>query len=157
MAMTMTGSVVLPADRASVWEKLNDPDILGRCIPGCEEIERTEDNGFRAVARVSIGPIKARFNGKVRLSDIDAPTSYVISGEGEGGAAGFVKGSAKVRLADVPEGTELTYDVDAMIGGKMAQLGGRMVNGIAKRQADDFFAKFEAIFKPNGEAADNNT
>lgn len=155
MAMTMTGSVVLPADRASVWEKLNDPEVLGRCIPGCEKIERTEDNGFRAIARVSIGPIKARFNGRVRLTDIDAPTSYVLSGEGEGGAAGFVKGSAKVRLADVADGTELTYDVEAMIGGKMAQLGGRMVNGIAKRQADEFFAKFEAIFKPGDPAQES--
>ena len=147
MAVTMTGSVVLPADRATVWDRLNDPEVLGRCIPGCEEIERSEDNAFRATARVSVGPIKARFKGKVTLSDIQAPVSYTLTGEGEGGAAGFAKGAARVSLAEVAEGTELSYSVEATIGGKLAQLGGRMLNSVAKRQADEFFGKFEMMFR----------
>ncbi len=145
MAMTMTGENILPADRATVWEKLNDPEVLKACIPGCEELERTEDNGFRAVAKVKVGPVKATFKGKVVLSDIDAPNGYTITGEGEGGVAGFAKGGAKVQLADVPEGTKLTYDVEVQIGGKLAQLGGRLINGVAKKYADEFFANFAKV------------
>jgi carbon monoxide dehydrogenase subunit G len=145
MAMTMTGAVVLPADRMTVWDMLNDPDVLGRCIPGCEAIERVGDNGFRATARVAVGPVKARFKGLVALTDMDPPSAYTISGEGEGGAAGFARGSARVRLAEVPDGTELTYEVEAAIGGRLAQLGGRLINSVAKRQADEFFEKFKAI------------
>jgi Uncharacterized conserved protein len=145
MAMTMTGENILPADRATVWDKLNDPDVLKACIPGCEELERTEDNGFRAVAKVKVGPVKATFKGKVVLSDIDAPNGYTITGEGEGGVAGFAKGGAKVQLAEVPEGTKLTYDVEAQIGGKLAQLGGRLINGVAKKYADEFFANFAKV------------
>ena len=114
MAMTMTGENILPADRATVWAKLNDPEVLKACIPGCEELERTQDNGFRAVAKVKVGPVKATFKGKVVLSDIDEPNGYTITGEGEGGVAGFAKGGAKVQLSEVPEGTKLTYDVEAL-------------------------------------------
>ena len=108
MAMTMTGAVTLPADRATVWDALNDADVLKRSIPGCQELERTGDNGFSATARVSVGPVKATFKGNVKLSDIDAPNGYTISGEGQGGVAGFAKGGANVRLEDAEGGTRMT-------------------------------------------------
>lgn len=142
MAMTMTGEIHLAAPREAVWAKLNDPDVLKACIPGCEELERTEDQGFRAVARMKVGPVSARFKGKVALSDLDPPNGYRISGEGEGGVAGFAKGSAKVDLLEKEGGTLLTYQVDAQIGGKLAQLGQRLINGTAKKLADEFFTNF---------------
>ncbi len=149
MAMTMTGSVELPADRQSVWAALNDPEVLKRCIPGCQELERTGEDGFAAVAKVSIGPVKATFKGNVKLSDIDPPNGYTISGEGQGGVAGFAKGGAKVSLADAEAGgTTLTYDVEAQVGGKIAQLGGRLINGVAKKYADEFFANFAKGLTP---------
>ena len=144
MAMTMAGTVTLPADRASVWAALNDPDVLKRSIPGCQELERTGEAGFSATARVSVGPVKATFKGNVTLSDIDPPNGYTISGEGQGGIAGFAKGGAKVALSDAESGsgTLLSYDVEAQVGGKIAQLGGRLINGVAKKYADEFFANF---------------
>jgi uncharacterized protein len=143
MAMTMNGEVQLAAPRGAVWEKLNDPAVLKVCIPGCEEFERTEDNnGFRAVAKMKVGPVSARFKGKVMLSDLDPPNGYKISGEGEGGVAGFAKGGATVALAEKDGGTLLSYNVEAQIGGKLAQLGQRLINGTAKKLADEFFANF---------------
>jgi carbon monoxide dehydrogenase subunit G len=142
MAMTMNGEIELAAPREVVWAKLNDPDVLKACIPGCEELEKTEDQGFRAVAKMKVGPVSARFRGKVTLSDLDPPNGYKISGEGEGGVAGFAKGGAKVDLVDREGGTLLTYQVDAQIGGKLAQLGQRLINGSAKKLADEFFANF---------------
>ena len=142
MAMTMTGEIQLAAPREAVWAKLNDPDVLKACIPGCEELEKIDDQGFRAVARMKVGPVSARFRGKVTLSDLDPPNGYKISGEGEGGVAGFAKGGAKVDLADHEGGTLLSYHVDAQIGGKLAQLGQRLINGSAKKMADEFFANF---------------
>ena len=142
MAMTMNGEVQLAAPREVVWAKLNDPEVLKACIPGCEELERTEDNGFRAVAKMKVGPVKASFKGQVTLTDLDPPNGYKISGEGEGGVAGFAKGGATVTLTDKDGGTLLTYNVEAQIGGKLAQLGQRLVNGVAKKLADEFFAKF---------------
>jgi uncharacterized protein len=142
MAMTMNGEVQLPASREAVWAKLNDPEVLKVCIPGCEELEKTEENGFRAVAKMKVGPVSARFKGRVRLSDLDPPNGYKISGEGEGGVAGFAKGGASVALAEKDGGTLLTYDVEAQIGGKLAQLGQRLINGSAKKLADEFFANF---------------
>jgi uncharacterized protein len=142
MAMTMTGEVMLPADRPAVWAALNDPEVLKRCIPGCEALEKVSDTEFQAVAKLAIGPVKATFKGKVALSDIDVPSGYTISGEGQGGVAGFAKGGAKVRLADAEAGTRMTYDVEAQVGGKIAQLGGRLINGVAKKYADEFFANF---------------
>ena len=142
MAMTMTGEVQLPASRDTVWMKLNDPEVLKSCIPGCEQLDRNAENEFQAVASVKVGPVKARWKGKVRLSDLDPPNSYRISGEGEGGVAGFAKGQAKVSLADKDGGTLLTYNVEAQIGGKLAQLGQRLINGTAKKLADEFFANF---------------
>jgi carbon monoxide dehydrogenase subunit G len=144
MAMTMTGEVQLPADRNTVWTKLNDPEVLKSCIPGCEQLDRNAENEFQAVASVKVGPVKARWKGKVRLSDLDPPNSYRISGEGEGGVAGFAKGQATVSLGDKDGGTLLTYNVEAQIGGKLAQLGQRLINSAAKKTADDFFAKFAA-------------
>src|SRR5262245_61007803 len=142
MAMTMNGEVQLPASRQAVWDKLNDPEVLKACIPGCEELEKTDEHGFRAVAKMKVGPVSARFKGKVTLSDLDPPNGYKISGEGEGGVAGFAKGGATVGLADKDGGTLLSYNVEAQIGGKLAQLGQRLINGAAKKLADEFFANF---------------
>jgi carbon monoxide dehydrogenase subunit G len=144
MAMTMSGEYQIAAPRDVVWEKLNDPEVLKVCIPGCEQLEKLSDTEFQAVAVNRIGPVKAKFKGKVRLSDIDPPNGYKISGEGDGGVAGFAKGGATVALVPKDGGTLLTYNVEAQIGGKLAQLGQRLVNGVAKKMADDFFQKFAA-------------
>ncbi|MBX9841257.1 MAG: carbon monoxide dehydrogenase subunit G [Xanthobacteraceae bacterium] len=147
MAMTMSGEQQLTASREKVWAALNNPEILKACIPGCETLDVTGENEFSAVATNKIGPVKARFKGKVRLTDLDPPNGYKISGEGDGGIAGFAKGGATVALSDKDGGTLLTYNVEAQIGGKLAQLGQRLVNGAAKKLADDFFAKFAAAVK----------
>lgn len=144
MAMNMAGEVQLAAARQVVWAKLNDPEVLKACIPGCESLEMLSDHEFQAVAVNKIGPVKAKFKGRVRLSDIDPPNGYKISGEGDGGVAGFAKGGASVSLTDKDGGTLLSYNVEAQIGGKLAQLGQRLVNGAAKKMADDFFSKFAA-------------
>ena len=147
MAMTMSGEQQLTAPREQVWAALNDPEVLKACIPGCESLEKLSENEFAAVATNRIGPVKARFKGKVRLTDLDPPNSYKISGEGDGGIAGFAKGGATVALTDKDGGTLLSYNVEAQIGGKLAQLGQRLVNGAAKKLADDFFTKFAAAVK----------
>jgi uncharacterized protein len=152
MAMTMHGEVQLPAHRETVWAKLNDLEVLKSCVPGSEQFDRISDNEFQAVATIKVGPVKARWKGKVRLSDLNPPNSYRISGEGEGGVAGFAKGGAKVSLAEKDGGTLLTYDVEAQVGGKLAQLGQRLINSAAKKTADDFFAKFAlAVAAPSSE------
>ncbi|WP_201835915.1 CoxG family protein [Microvirga zambiensis] len=148
MAMTMQGEVTLPADRAKVWASLNDPEVLKSAIPGCQDLEKISDTEFKATAKVSVGPVKATFKGGVTLADLDPPNGYTISGEGQGGVAGWAKGGAKVRLEDIEGGTKLVYDVEANVGGKIAQLGGRLVNGVAKRYADEFFANFARILSP---------
>ncbi len=148
MPMTMTGEATLPAARPKVWALLNDPVVLKACIPGCESLEKTGDNGFAAVAKMKIGPVNATFKGKVELSDIVPNVGYTITGEGEGGIAGFAKGNAKVLLADAAGGTLLRYDVEAHVGGKMAQLGSRLIDGVAKNMADKFFANFAAAAAP---------
>jgi uncharacterized protein len=142
MAMTMNGEIQLPADRETVWTKLNDPEVLKSCVPGCEQLDKVSDTEFQAIASVRVGPVKARWKGKVRLSDIDPPNGYKISGEGEGGVAGFAKGGATVALSEKDGGTLLSYNVEAQIGGKLAQLGQRLINSAAKKTADDFFANF---------------
>ncbi|HJU30772.1 MAG TPA: carbon monoxide dehydrogenase subunit G [Hyphomicrobiaceae bacterium] len=143
MAMTMTGEFVLPADKATVWARLNDPDTLKAAIPGCESLEKLSDTEMQAVVKVKIGPVSARFKGKVNLSDIDAPNSYRIAGQGDGGIAGFAKGGANVNLADAGGGaTRLSYDVDAQVGGKIAQLGSRLIDSTAKKLAEQFFTNF---------------
>jgi len=148
MAMTMSGEVQLAASREDVWAKLNSAEVLKSCIPGCEQLDKLSDTEFQAVATTKIGPVKAKFKGKVHLSDLDPPNGYKISGEGEGGVAGFAKGAAVVTLAPKNGGTLLTYNVEAQIGGKLAQLGQRLVAGAAKKIADDFFAKFAAAVNP---------
>ncbi len=125
--MDMSGERLIEAPREKVWAALNDPEILKACIPGCETIEKLSDTELKATAAVKLGPISARFAGKVLLSDLDPPNGYTISGEGQGGVAGFAKGGAKVALLDEAGGTKLTYEVKAQIGGKMAQLGARLI------------------------------
>jgi carbon monoxide dehydrogenase subunit G len=142
MAMTMKGEVELPADRQTVWAKLKDPEVLKVCIPGCQSLEKTSENEMQAVAKVKVGPVSATFKGKVTLSEIDAPNGYRISGEGQGGIAGFAKGGARVNLELADAGTRLIYDVEAQVGGKIAQLGARMIDGVAKKMADQFFTNF---------------
>lgn len=140
--MEMTGEYRIPAPRETVWAALNDPAILQACIPGCESLERGADNEFKATVRAKVGPVSARFSGKVTLSDFDPPKSYRISGEGQGGAAGFAKGGAVVNLEEDGSGTILRYTADAQVGGKLAQIGARLIDGTAKKLADEFFATF---------------
>ena len=140
MAIALTGEVFLLASREAVWTMLNDPGILQNCVPGCEQLEKLSETEFRAIAVTKISPVKARWKGKVFLSEFDAPNSYRISGAGEGGVAGFAKGTAAVSLADHEGGTLLSYAAEAQIGGKIAQLGQRLVLSASKKIADDFFA-----------------
>ena len=154
MAMTMNGEVQLAAPIQTVWEKLNDTETLKACIPGCEQLDKTGENEMSAVATVKIGPVKAKFKGKVTLSDLDPPNGYKISGQGDGGVAGFAKGGATVKLTPKDGGTLLSYDVDAQIGGKLAQLGGRLIDATAKKLAGEFFEKFAAELSPPAPAAD---
>jgi carbon monoxide dehydrogenase subunit G len=144
MALEMSGEYVLPQSREKVYAALNDAEILKKCIPGCEELVKESDNEFAAVVKLSVGPVSARFKGKVRLEDLDPPNGYRIAGDGEGGVAGFAKGGATVKLTEVPEGTKLTYQAEANVGGKIAQLGQRLLAGTSKKIADKFFANFTA-------------
>ena len=150
MAMTMSGEVQLPASREAVWTKLNDPVVLKGCVPGCEQLDKVSDTEFQAIAVTKIGPVKAKWKGKVHLTDLDPPNGYKISGEGEGGIAGFAKGGAVVRLTPKEANTLLSYNVEAQIGGKLAQLGQRLIAGAAKKMADEFFEKFRAAVGTRG-------
>lgn len=145
--MDMTGQQTIPAPRETVWEALNDPEVLKACIPGCEEIEKTGDTGFTAKVAAKVGPVKAKFSGAVELKDLNPPVSYTIAGEGKGGAAGFAKGGAKVELEEADGGaaTVLKYEVNASVGGKLAQIGGRLIDSTAKKYANDFFETFTKI------------
>lgn len=143
--MDMSGEYLIPAPRETVWNALNDPEILKLCIPGCEEVEKTSETSFAAKVVAKVGPVRAKFAGKVTLSDIDPPNAYTISGEGTGGAAGFAKGGARVSLSDDPIGTKLVYTVDATVGGKLAQIGSRLIDSAARKMANDFFGKFAEI------------
>jgi carbon monoxide dehydrogenase subunit G len=140
--MDMTGERRIPAPRQTVWEALNNPEVLKASIPGCESLEKLGDDQMRATAAVKVGPISARFTGKVQLTDIDPPNGYRISGEGQGGVAGFAKGGANVGLVDDADGTLLSYQVNAQVGGKLAQLGARLIDATAKQMADAFFDRF---------------
>jgi carbon monoxide dehydrogenase subunit G len=149
MALTMSGEVQINAPRAEVYKKLNDAETLKASITGCDELVKSSDTEFQATVTMKIGPVKARWKGKVTLSDLDPPNGYKITGEGEGGVAGFAKGAAAVHLSDKDGGTLLKYDVEAQIGGKLAQLGQRLIAGAAKKMADDFFGKFaQAVGAP---------
>jgi carbon monoxide dehydrogenase subunit G len=150
--MEMTGEYRIAAPRERVWEGLNDPEILRASIPGCETLEKTGDNAFAAKVVAKVGPVKATFGGDVTLSNINPPESYTISGEGKGGAAGFAKGGADVKLADDGEGgTVLTYTAKADVGGKLAQLGSRLIDGTSKKMADEFFSNFREQVAPASE------
>ena len=142
MAIAMDGKVLLPATKSQVWAHLIDPEILKKCIPGCERLERKDDNSLSATAKMKIGPVSAKFNGSVTFSDIDPPNGYKITGEGEGGIAGFARGSAAVKLDEEEGGTLLTYVVEVQIGGKIAQLGQRLITGTARKLSEQFFADF---------------
>ncbi len=142
MALEMAGEYELPQTREVVWKALNDPEMLEKCIPGCETLEKLSDTEFQATVKLTIGPVSARFKGKVKLEDIDAPNGYKIVGEGEGGVAGFAKGQASVALADEGAGCKLSYKAEAATGGKIAQLGQRLISGSAKKTADRFFENF---------------
>jgi carbon monoxide dehydrogenase subunit G len=144
--MDMTGEYRLAAPRSKVWQALNDVEVLKQSIPGCEEIEKTSDTEMTAKVTAKVGPVKARFAGKVTLSDLDPPNGYRISGEGTGGVAGFAKGGATVHLADDGDGTLLTYTVEAHVGGKLAQIGSRLIDATARKMAGEFFTRFaEAV------------
>ena len=143
--MEMSGEYRIEASREKVWDALNDPEILKQAIPGCEEIERLSDTNMTAKVVAKVGPVKATFTGQVTLSDLDPPNGYRISGEGKGGAAGFAKGGANVRLEADGSATILKYEVDATVGGKLAQLGSRLIDGTAKKMAGEFFTNFAEI------------
>ena len=149
--MDMTGERLIPAPRETVWAALNDPDVLKASIPGCESIEKLSDTELKAIASLKIGPINARFNGKVTLEDLDPPNGYNLNGEGQGGVAGFAKGGARVRLEDEQGATRLRYEVHAQIGGKMAQLGARLIDSTAKSLSEKFFNNFSAQVAPQVE------
>ena len=140
--MEMNGSRTVPADIETTWRALNDPEVLKACIAGCESVERVSDNEYRLAMTARVGPVSARFTGRIVLADIVAPTSYTLSFEGLGGAAGFAKGEARVALADNNPGTRIDYQAKAQVGGKLAQIGSRLVDGAAAKVADDFFARF---------------
>jgi carbon monoxide dehydrogenase subunit G len=140
--MEMTGEQLIPVPQQKVWEGLNDPEVLKACIPGCETIERVSDTEYRVAMTAAVGPVKAKFNGKLLLADLDPPNSYKLSFEGSGGAAGFGKGGAQVALAPDGAGTKLTYKASAQVGGKLAQVGSRLIDGVSRKMADEFFQRF---------------
>ena len=142
--MEMKGSRVVPADVATTWRALNDPEVLRECIPGCESIDRVSDTEYRVLMTARVGPVSAKFSGRLTLADIVAPRSYTLKFEGQGGAAGFANGSAKVELSPAEGGTRIDYAVNAQVGGKLAQIGSRLIDGAAAKVADDFFARFVA-------------
>src|SRR5205809_3081370 len=144
--MEMSGEQLVPAPQKAVWDALNDPQMLKACVPGCESIERSGDNQYQVLMVARVGPVSAKFKGKLTLSDIKPPDSYSLSFEGQGGPAGFAKGGAQVRLAPEGDSTRLSYDVKASVGGKLAQIGSRLVDAAAKKVADDFFRNFNENF-----------
>ncbi len=149
--MKLTEEIRIGAPREAVFAALNDPDVLRQAIPGCEELEKVSDTELSAVVRAKVGPVRARFRGDVTLSDINPPESYTLKGQGKGGAAGFARGEASVRLTEDGDDTLLHYDVDASVGGKLAQLGGRLVNNSARALAAEFFENFRKIVSGEGE------
>ena len=154
--MEMKGEQLIPAPQQVVWDALNEPEVLKACVPGCESIEKSGDNEYQVLMVARVGPVSAKFKGKLTLSDINPPSSYSISFEGQGGAAGFAKGSAQVRLSSAGAHTKLSYEVRANVGGKLAQIGSRLVDAAAKKVADDFFRNFNekaaSLQRPGAEA-----
>lgn len=141
--MELSGTKVIAADIDTVWAHLNNPETLKACIPGCEELTGSPQEGFAAVVKQKVGPVKATFKGEVTLENVVPGQSYTITGEGKGGVAGFAKGGADVVLKTVEGGTELTYEAQAKVGGKLAQLGSRIIGGFARKMADEFFERFQ--------------
>lgn len=143
--MELIGEQFISAPRQQVWDALNDPAILGRCIPGCEEVQKISETELHTRVMLKVGPVRARFAGKIFMLDIDAPSSCTLSFEGAGGAAGFAKGRSNVTLADDSAGTRLSYSAQASVGGKLGQIGGRLIDSSAKKMADEFFIAFESV------------
>ncbi len=154
--MEMTGEVLIPASRARVFAALSDPEILKAAIPGCENLTKTSDTTMTADVVAKVGPVKAKFTGAVTLSNIDPPNGYTISGEGKGGVAGFAKGGADVALSDAEGGTKLAYTVKAQVGGKLAQVGARLIDSTAKKMADEFFETFSTLVAAEEAPADQD-
>jgi len=155
--MDMTGDYVIAAPRQHVWDALNDPDVLKQCIPGCQTVEKTSPASFSAVVVAKVGPVKAKFTGEVTLSELNPPNSYKISGEGKGGAAGFAKGGAEVSLKDAEGGgTTLNYMVNAQVGGKLAQIGSRLIDSTSKKMAGEFFKTFGLIVEASARTPDDS-
>ncbi len=140
--MDMSGEQIIPLPQQTVWEGLNDPAVLKDCIMGCDALDKVSDNEFKVSLVAAIGPVKAKFAGKLLLNDVNPPNSYALAFEGSGGAAGFGKGTAEVKLTPKGDGTKLWYSAKASVGGKLAQIGSRLIDGVAKKMADDFFKKF---------------
>ena len=155
--MEQSGEIRIAASRADVWSALNDPDVLGECITGCQDVNKIDDEHFDVTVKAKIGPVSATFQASLQLKDLDPPASYVIEGSAKGGAAGFAKGSASVTLVEDGEATVLRYGVKANVGGKLAQIGSRLVDGAARKMADDFFAQFCQRFDPDAATEQEQT
>ncbi len=151
--MEMTGEQIIDQPQSKVWEALNDTEVLKACIPGCDTLEKVSDTEYKMTMTAAVGPVRAKFNGKLLLADVNPPVSYTIAFEGSGGAAGFGKGSAQVALSPEGSGTKLSYNAKAQIGGKLAQVGARLIDGVAKKMADDFFVAFKTRLTPAAPAA----
>ena len=148
--MELQDEITITAPRDEVYAALNDPEVLKSCIPGCEELVQTSENELEAKVTLKVGPVKARFSGAVTLDTADAPAGFALSGQGNGGAAGFAKGGADVRIEASETGTLLSYDVEAKVGGKLAQLGSRLIDGFAKKMADQFFTNLQTALEGGG-------
>jgi carbon monoxide dehydrogenase subunit G len=146
--MEILGQQLISAPRQKVWDALNDPAVLKACLPGCELVERVSPEEFRVVIKTAIGPLKARFQGSLKIAEAHPPESCIMQFEGQGGAVGFGKGTSSVSLKEMPEGTELRYEAKAQIGGKLAQVGSRLIDSVAKKMADDFFKAFQNELSP---------
>ncbi|MGB8622818.1 MAG: carbon monoxide dehydrogenase subunit G [Paracoccaceae bacterium] len=153
--MRFEGEYSIPAAPEKVWEGLNDPEVLRRSIPGCTAMERTGESEFTATVTAKVGPVSATFKGKVEIADMNPPVSYTLRGRGQGGPAGFAKGEARISLAEEADGTRLSYTADVDVGGKLASVGGRLIQGVARKNADDFFARFSRVV--TGVAPEDNT
>jgi carbon monoxide dehydrogenase subunit G len=151
--MDMAGEQLILLPQGEVWNALNDPQILKACIPGCESITLVADNQYTIIMTAAVGPVKAKFNGSLTLSDIDAPNAYSLAFSGSGGVAGFGKGGARVSLSPEGSGTKLVYTATAQVGGKLAQVGSRLIDGVAKKMAEEFFTRFKAALPPAAETA----
>ena len=154
--MEIIGKQVIPVPRDVVWASLNNPEILKACLPGCESVELTAPNEFTVAIKTVIGPLRARFQGRLCMSEVDAPSSGLMNFEGQGGAVGYGKGSANVVLRNTPEGTELAYEARAQVGGKLAQVGSRLIDSVAKKMTDDFFKAFRQQLVPGDQVADSS-